>query len=550
MKRAKSPIPALCLTAFTAVAAALVVPQCGSSNSNSAPAPTTTPAPTATPTPTPTPSPETTADTMTVELVLVYESQNPHGFTSGETIAIDVRWTGFLAIDGSPRLRLVIGSNIRWAQFNQIYTSRVKGDRSVIRFTYEIRDDDFDEDGLSIPADAIDLNGGSITAATGSTEVRLELGDQAIDNLAFAKVNIPEANVATVTAVYFSGYPDNPPLGYLDGESIVIDVRFSKNIDISGHPKLRVEIGDRAGYAIVDYVHHADGYGDVRFQYRVLYDDHDADGISIEEDAIELNEGRIYSYDDGQDVNPTLGRHAIENLRAHSVRRTTPMPDIRDCSIERREVRRHPAGWIVDEWDGTPFRVDMVRNFPSFVSDEDLEELLDPIATMADDIEEHLGYRILEKGDLIPVPEGAPAGWNTDYHRYSQDPSMLPRKRGQLLAFYMDDDSSFWDHRGGAPMVAFPAAGTTSYNQRTMGKWWNDQDTCCVHRYNGNGRRGHTLVHEVAHLLGFEHPDVPFGTPGVRMAWGSTIAPWLSGSKVHYFPPKDIEVLKCIFPRR
>lgn len=536
MTTAQSRVSTLCVTAITAVGVALVVPRCGT------PAPATTP--------TPTPPPETTADTLTVELVVVSRPPSPLGFASGDTVVIDVRWDGFLEVAGSPRLRLVIGEATRWAQYNLVYTSVARGDRSVIRFVYEVRDEDYDEDGLSIPRDALDLNGGSITATVDGTDVGLELGENAIYNLTSARVNTPGANTARVAAVTIAGGPANPPLGYLDGETIYIRILWSREIEVIDWPKLRVEIGEEERYAVFDQVYNSDGSGWVYFNYRVRYDDHDSDGISIPGDAIELNEGRIVSYAGQVDVDVDLGPFARENWRNHRVRATTPFPDSRHCSIEQREVRRHPAGWIVDEWDGTPFRVDIVRNFPSFVSDEDLEELLDPIGTMADDIEDHLGYRIVEKGDLIPVPAGAPDGWNTDYYRYSDNPSMLPRKRGQLLAFYMDDDTSFWDHRGGAPMIAFPEAGTTSYNRRTMGKWWNDQDTCCVHRYNGNGRHGHTLVHEVAHLLGFEHPNVPFGTPGVRMAWGSTSYPWLSGSRVHYFAPKDIEVLKCLFPRR
>ena len=541
-KRSRFLISVACLTATTVVLVALMASSCGSSSSAPAtPAPAPTPAPT--PEPTPTPPPETTPNTLQVDLIFVLDPTNEFGYVFGETVLIEVRWDGFLEVSGNPRLRLKIGDDIRWARYHLIYTSRL-GDRSVLRFLYEVRDDDYDEDGFSIAADALDLNGGSIIAADGSAEVDLDLGEHAIDNLTSAKVNVP--GELTVRDLTVAGAPANPPLGYLDGESIHIRINFSGWIEVIDWPKLRVEIGEEERYAVFDSVHE----GWVNFIYRVRYDDHDSDGIGIPADAIELNEGRIVSYVAQDDVDPNLRGHARENWRTHRVRATTPSPDIRDCSIEQREVRRHRAGWIVDEWDGTPFRVDIIRNFPSFVSDDDLEELLDPIGIMADDIEEHLGYRILEKGELIPVPAGAPDGWNTDYYRYSDDPSMLPRERGQLLAFYMDDDTSFWDHRGGAPMIAFPEAGTTSYNRRTMGKWWNDQDTCCVHRYNGNGRHGHTLVHEVAHLLGFEHPNVPFGTPGVRMAWGSTSYPWLSGSRVHHFAPKDIEVLKCLFPRR
>ena len=64
------------------------------------------------------------------------------------------------------------------------------------------------------------------------------------------------------------------------------------------------------------------------------------------------------------------------------------------------------------EWDGTPFRVDIVRNFPDFVTEADLQQLLDPIGRLADQIELQLGYPVLEMGDLIEVPAGSarPAG--------------------------------------------------------------------------------------------------------------------------------------------
>ena len=291
-------------------------------------------------------------------------------------------------------------------------------------------------------------------------------------------------------------------------------------------------------------------YADIRFIYQVLTYDHDADGITIPPDAIQLEGGaQIVSYETGLPVDIDLEGFFFENDEFHKVRATIPDPPSRNCALDRREVYRHPAGFILDEWDGrTPIRVDMVDNFPSFITDEDLEDLLAPIGELADDIEAQLGYRILEMGEVIPVPRGARSGWDKDYHAYG--PGLLPRDKGQLLAFYMDDDSSFWDHRGGAPMVAFTDTGSTSYNRRTMGDWWQDTDECCIGRWSANGRHGQVLVHEVFHLLGFEHPDVPFGTPGVRMAWGSTVVPWVSGSRVHYASEKDIEVLQCLFPRR
>ena len=158
-------------------------------------------------------------------------------------------------------------------------------------------------------------------------------------------------------------------------------------------------------------------------------------------------------------------------------------------------------------------------NFPAFVTEDDLEELLAPIEALDKAIHQQTGYRIVERGEVIPVPRGSRSGFDVSYDRFVESGG-LPREEHQLLAFYMDDESDFWDHRGGAPMVAHVQWGATSYNQRTMGDWWEDADDCCIGRWKANGRHGDVLVHEVAHLLGFIHRDAPFGEDGVRMAMG------------------------------
>ena len=286
------------------------------------------------------------------------------------------------------------------------------------------------------------------------------------------------------------------------------------------------------------------------FRYIVQRDDHDADGLGFADDAIELvNGSSIISPFTGQPVELTVEEWAIDNDDFHKVRHTTRSR--RPASVQSSDGRQgctRVGPPPVLEWDGTPIRVDIVDNFPSFVTHDDLYELLAPIGEAADAIEAQLGYRIIEMGDVIPVPAGARPGWNTDIHRYAAaDPSLLPRERNQVLVFYMDDDAEFWDHVGGAPAVAFPWNGTTSFNRRTMGDWWNDRDDCCIGRWSPNGRDGQVIVHEVLHLLGFKHPDSA-DRYGVLMAWGSTMAPWVSGSRVHYLARKDIEVLKCVFP--
>ena len=215
------------------------------------------------------------------------------------------------------------------------------------------------------------------------------------------------------------------------------------------------------------------------------------------------------------------------------------------------------TGSVVAEWDGTPLRVDIVDNFPDHVTDADLLKQLEHIGIAAEKIEAKLGYPVLEMGGIVPVPRGTPPGWDQDYDRFSASTRgsfdraasapLLRREKHQLLAFYLNDDAWFWDHVGGPPHVAFVYAGVTAYNKRTSGDWWYNQDDCCIGRWASNGRDGGAIVHEVFHLLGFKHPDEPIRA-GVLMAWGSTIAPWLTASPVHYVADKDIEVLGCLFP--
>ena len=210
---------------------------------------------------------------------------------------------------------------------------------------------------------------------------------------------------------------------------------------------------------------------------------------------------------------------------------------------------------VVAEWDGTPFRVDIIKNFPTFVMEDDLRELLAPIGTLAEAIEKQIGYRVVEMGGTIDVPNGAADRWNEDFEYYWQNDSesqLLPRQPSQILVFYMDDDNPRrWDGLGGAPNSAHICCGTISYNRRTMGCWWHEKDPCCVGDYAANGRYGHVIVHELFHILGFRHPDdEPPERGGVPMRQGHLYRPWTIGKSRHSASQVDIEVLRRIFPKK
>lgn len=393
----------------------------------------------------------------------------------------------------------------------------------------------------------------------------------------------PLGSIIRIKSLQIISAPYRYETGYLDEDQILLEVAWTRvtttrteppgvtcggrpctrtdteelPIRIRGVPFLELQIGENVRPAVL--VWHSPDRGYARFAYIVGRDDHDADGIGWEADAIQLvNGAEIFDPETGEPLPIRIA--PVANHDSHKVRPHDPEPTPRVCTVEVREALKYVGaeGSPVGDWDGTPIRVDIVDNFPPHVTAADLLDQLAHIGTAAEKIEARLGYPILEMGGVVPVPEGTPPGWDQDYDRFgastrgsfdraAPDP-LLKREKHQLLAFYLNDDSWFWDHVGGAPHIAFTYAGVTSYNKRTSGAWWLNRDDCCIGRWASNGRDGGAIVHEVFHLLGFRHPDEPPDEGGVLMNWGSTIAPWLTASPVHYVADKDIEVLGCLFP--
>lgn len=195
---------------------------------------------------------------------------------------------------------------------------------------------------------------------------------------------------------------------------------------------------------------------------------------------------------------------------------------------------------VVNSWDGRPFRVNFLQNFPEDV-EEYLQDQLGVIAELADQIEKQLGYAILEPGEVIEVPEGAPGGWDQDWEAYWRQ-RRLVSGNGEILALYLNDNNSAWEGRG-SPMSAHYCCGSVSYNRRYFqyphwGSWTGP-----------NSPSGNTIVHEVFHLLGFSHYQGSNPNGGVPMSRSGLYEPWSVESPVYYATEGDIENLRCIFPK-
>ena len=451
---------------------------------------------------------------------------DPRGYVVGETIGVEITFSEAMTVSGSPRLALEIGEETRHAPWDAEASSG-----PIVAFRYEVTLEDRDMDGITIGADALELNGGAIRNVNG-VPADVHIGPHAVaQDFGHRVLGAPPPTIQRL-AVTTSPFD---PRGYVVGETIGVEITFSEAVMVSGTPLLQLGIGEELVDAGWDA--EASGGAFVAFRYVVTLEDRDEDGISIGADALDVGDGAIWNMN-GVEANLDMSDYAIADDADNLV---LGAPPARPCTNERSLALRHTRV-VVREWNGTPFRVDIVRNFPDSVTDDYLREELDRIGRLADQIEAQLGYRIIEQGDLIEVPGRAREGWDQDYDRYWMN-DLLPRERRQLIGFYLNDDNRAWGGEG-SPMSAHICCGTTSYNRRFFrAPHWTEWT-------GANSPDGEAIVHEVFHLLGFKHYFDQHERIGVQMSPGGLDRPWVTGSPVYYATWTDIENLRCIFPER
>ena len=258
----------------------------------------------------------------------------------GERIRISVRFDRAVDRAGAfeRRLALMIGGQMRQA------SSFTRGQGLTdVSFTYVVQATDRDLDGISVPADALTLNGGRISVAGGTTDASLDLGGQAIRNSGSHKV---DGSLETTPAVTNVSIESSPEVGdtYELGETILVVLEFDRALATTGNPQLALTmdatrqarlVGTPFGVSFPE--------ASMSFQYEVQSADRDANGISIGANALTLNGGTIKVAGGSTDAALDLGSHAVTDSGNHKVdgsRESAPV--VASMSLRRFELR--PVG--------------------------------------------------------------------------------------------------------------------------------------------------------------------------------------------------------------
>ena len=135
----------------------------------------------------------------------------------GDKIEVTVTFSEDVTVTGSPQLELTVGSSAKNAAYMSTTGSKVV-------FSYMVAVGDSDTDGISIAADKLSLNGGTIKDAG---ENAAELSHSAVSAQAGHMV---DGIRPTITSAYLIGSSSNQDDVHTIDEYLPADVRFSEHV--------------------------------------------------------------------------------------------------------------------------------------------------------------------------------------------------------------------------------------------------------------------------------------------------------------------------------
>ncbi len=156
--------------------------------------------------PVPAQAPEVTAWPRVVAGPAIVSPAHPvcNSYGPKETIDVSITFSEPVTVTGEPRLRLSVGERNRWANYSST-------DGATLTFAYTAKAVDHDDDGVSIDADALKLNGGAIVDVDGNAA---DLSAPALSDQDGHRVNgAAERSGCFPQRSYTFTIPENTPIG-------------------------------------------------------------------------------------------------------------------------------------------------------------------------------------------------------------------------------------------------------------------------------------------------------------------------------------------------
>ncbi len=217
-------------------------------------------------------------------------------YLRGERIHVTAEFDRRTSVDtagGTPRMAIRVGNSTRHATY-----AGGPGAYRYLNFHYVVQAGDRDADGVSIAANALSANGGSITAPGDTAAADLSHGPVAADGA--HRVDGRRSGTAKIQSIAVIPHPSRDST-YTRDELIYVYVSFDRDVAVAttgGRPRIALAIGDSTRYATYSHLFGRYPSSQHVFHYAVQAGDQDADGISIAANALSANGGSVTAPDD------------------------------------------------------------------------------------------------------------------------------------------------------------------------------------------------------------------------------------------------------------
>ena len=231
-------------------------------------------------------SAQTDATAPTISSVAVTSDPDNGIYGIDDTIEVTVTFSEDVTVTGAPLLELDIGGSAKTAGYES--TSG-----NTVVFSYTVVENDSDTDGISIGANGLTLNGGSISDAADND------ADLSHDALSTQDSHWVDGIRPRISRIWLQSYKDYGSFNFAGygvhavGDQLRVNVRFSEGTYVSAQPTIALDFDGEE--KVASYEGDTSGgpymYRQISFRYEVQEGDLDTDGVAIGANAINLNGG-------------------------------------------------------------------------------------------------------------------------------------------------------------------------------------------------------------------------------------------------------------------
>ena len=226
-------------------------------------------------------------------------------YVKGDVIQITVTFSEAVDVTGSPRLKIDMDPaewGAKWASYQS------GSGTTTLTFTHTVVEPNISTQGIAVLSNTLKLNGGTIQAAS---DADADLSHTGLSHDANHKVRWQPA--VTAVAVTSDAGGDNT---YARDDVIQITVTFSEAVDVTGSPRLKIDMDPAEWGAKWASYQSGSGTTTLTFTHTVVEPNISTQGIAVLSNTLKLNGGTIQA---ASDADADLSHTGLSHDANHKV---------------------------------------------------------------------------------------------------------------------------------------------------------------------------------------------------------------------------------------